>query len=311
MNGWPVFEISEEKQAFMNIESDGEEPGQAMGVDNLEDLKQTAPKEEEEEFQISTANAGGKWKNDLDVEFSDEEEDEEKPAEKLQPKGPVISSGNFVVKENNMPSYVRKNSNIAAEFAAAGLFKEAMEKLETQIGVKKGDTFSKQFADLYIASQMFYSTMSFVPTHTQYLTPPHNPNIPLVANNLKAAEKKLNQAYNKTTQGSFEEAIQIFRDILISIPLLSLNSKSDVVNAEKLVKICTEYIVSLSCDAEKTKAVSCFNPRPSLNDNWNWPVSWLCQTFTQSIENLLFELLWLLLSKRRTSFWHHTLPSDS
>lgn len=285
MSGWPVFEISEEKQAFMNIESDGEEQGQAMGVDNLEDLKQTAAKDEEEEFQISTANAGGKWKDDLDVEFSDEDEEEAKPADKQASKAPTISSGNFVVKENNMPSYVRKNSNIAAEFAATGLFKEAMEKLETQVGVKRHETFSKQFADLYIASQMFYSTMSFVPTHAQYLTTAHNPSLPLVANNLKAAEKKLNQAYNKTTQGSFEEAIQIFRDILISIPLLSLNSKADVANAEKLVKICTEYIVALSCDSEKSKAVVSSDLRRNLNGNWNWPASWRCQTCTPSTAN--------------------------
>ena len=38
MNGWPVFEISEEKQAFMNMDSDAED-AQVAGVDNLEDVK--------------------------------------------------------------------------------------------------------------------------------------------------------------------------------------------------------------------------------------------------------------------------------
>lgn len=253
MNGWPVFEIAEKDQVFMNMDSDNEEAGQNLGVDNLEDVKEGATgHDDEEEDQHATAKAGDKWKDDLDVDFSDDDEEDTKAP--VQTTGSASTGGAFIVKENQMVSSVRKNSNIASEFAAVGLFKDAIEKLETQIGMKNQEVVSKQFADLYLCSELFYSTMSFIPTHSQFLTPSHNPSLPLVANNLKAAEKKLKQGYKKTTEGSFEEAIQIFRDILTSIPLLSLNAKSDMPTAQKLIQICTEYIVALSCDSEKKKA---------------------------------------------------------
>jgi coatomer protein complex subunit alpha (xenin) len=266
MNGWPVFEISEEKQAFMNIDSDAEEQQGGVGIDNLEDMKANKAgqdDDEEEEVQDTagqkiTAKAGGKWKDDLDIDFSEEEE-EVAPTNGSSAGGAQQSvKGAFIVKENSILSSVRKSSNIASEFAAVGLFKEALEKLETQIGMKQQDVIAKRFADLYLSSELFYSTMSFVPTHSQFLVAQHNPSLPLVANNLKAAERKLKQGYNKTTEGEFVEAIEIFRDILTSIPLLSLGSKADLASAEKLISICLEYIVALSCDLEKKKTVGNF-----------------------------------------------------
>lgn len=265
MNGWPVFEISEEKQAFMNIESDNEEQQGGVGIDNLEDMKAAKAAQDEEEDegiqeggQKITAKAGGKWKDDLDIDFSDEEE---APPVKGVAGGnvPQSAKGAFIVKENSIVSSVRRSSNVASEFAAVGLFKEALEKLETQIGMKNQDLIAKRFADLYLSSEMFYSTMPFLPTNSQFLAAQHNPSMPLVANNLKAAEKKLKLGYNKTTEGEFVQAIEIFRDILTSIPLLSLGSKADMTSAEKLISLCLEYIVALSCDLEKKKTVATIN----------------------------------------------------
>lgn len=266
MNGWPVFEISEEKQAFLNIDSDAEEMQAGVGVENLEDMKAAKAAQDEEEEDITqesggqkiTAKAGGKWKDDLDIDFSDEEE---APPAKTGPPGKTQqgTAGTFIPKENSIVSSVRKSSNIPSEFVAVGLFKDALEKLETQIGMKKQDLISKRFADLYLSSELFYSTMSFVPCNSQFLAAQHNPAMPMVANNLKAAEKKLKHGYNKTTEGEFDKAIEIFRDILTSIPLLSLGSKADLTSAEKLVSICLEYILALSCDLEKKKTVEYFD----------------------------------------------------
>ena len=265
MNGWPVFEISEEKQAFMNIDSDGEDQKAGVGIDNLEDMRAAKAANDDEEDDDATgknadkitAKAGEKWKNDLDIEFSDEEET---PISKnpLGTKTQGGAIGSFIPKENMIVSSVKKNSNIASEFVAVGLFREAIDKLETQIGMKKQDLISKQFADLYLSSELFYSTMSFLPINSQFMTPQHSQTLPLVSNNLKAAEKKLKLGYKKFTEGEFAEAIIIFRDILTSIPLLSLSSKADLTSAEKLVSISLEYIIALSCDSEKNKLVDNF-----------------------------------------------------
>lgn len=265
MDGWPVFEISEEKQAFMNIESDNEEQQAGVGIDNLEDIKanKAAQDDGDEEDVLDagkkiTSKAGGKWKDDLDIEFSDEED--AAPAKGSGGNAPQIAKGVFITKENSMISSVRRTSNIASEFVSVGLFKEALEKLETQIGMKDQSMIAKKFADLYLSSECFYSTMSFVPINSQFLTPKGNPTLPLVAFNLKAAERKLKYGYTKTTNGEFAEAIEIFRDVLTSIPLLSLETKADLASADKLISICLEYIAALSCELTKRKIdVNSFN----------------------------------------------------
>lgn len=264
MNGWPVFEISEEKQAFMNMDSDAED-AQVAGVDNLEDVKGGAdPDEEEAEGTAlnskqagAQVKAGEKWNNLLDVDFSDEEE--EPPAKQAGKGGAKEQSGGagiFVAKEDPIVSAVKKQSNIPGEFVAVGLFKDAVEKLEKQIALKDPATVAPQFYDVFLSSELYYSTMSFVRPHAQYITSAAGPSVPLVANNLKAAERKLKLGYKKTTEGSFDEAVVIFRDILNSVPLMSLNSKADLSSAEKLLAICTEYIIALNCDVEKRKAAA-------------------------------------------------------
>lgn len=265
MNGWPVFEISEEKQAFMNLDSDAEDPTQVAGVDNLEDVKGGAdPEEEEAEGAASDpkkpggqVKAGEKWGDLLDVDFSDEEEE---PATKQPGKGagrePAPSGSIFVAKEDPIISSVKKQSNIAGEFVAVGLFREAVEKLEKQVALKNPASIAPQFYDVFLSSELYYSTMSFVQPHAQYITSAAGPAVPLVANNLKAAERKLKLGYKKTTEGSFDEAILIFRDVLNSVPLMALSSKADLASAEKLLAICAEYIIALSCDVEKRKAAA-------------------------------------------------------
>lgn len=264
MNGWPVFEISEEKQAFMNLDSDAEDQAQVAGVDNLEDVKGGAdPEEEEAEGTAldpkkpgSQVKAGEKWNNLLDVDFSDEEEE---PPAKQPGKGPAKETAGgsiFVAKEDPIVSSVKKQSNIPGEFVAVGLFKEAVEKLEKQVALRDPASIAPQFYDVFLSSELYYSTMSFVRPHAQYITSAAGPTVPLVANNLKAAERKLKLGYKKTTEGSFDEAIVIFRDILNSVPLMAINSKADLTSAEKLLSICAEYITALSCDVEKRKATS-------------------------------------------------------
>lgn len=262
MNGWPVFDISDENQVFGNIGQDEEgQEGEvaAVGIDNLEDVKKRPDDDEEEEEVVapgkSKVQAGEKWKNDLDVDFSDD--DEPAPPPVKGGKGqPAASAGTFVPKEPTIISSVKKSSNIPGEFAAVGLFQEALDRLDTQIGLKNHSNLTQQFADLFLGSEFYFSPMPFVPQVSQFITTNSTPPLPMVSNNLKAAERKLKQGYKHTAEGNFDEALSIFRDILLSIPLMALTSKADLQSAEQLINICAEYIVALSCDQEKKKSNS-------------------------------------------------------
>lgn len=131
MDGWPVFEISEEKQAFINVDSDQEAQNNGVGgIENLEDVKQNTAIEDDEDFdeaeeatKKAAPKAGTKWGNDLDVDFSDEEIQAPVKGPSNQGKsnaGAGISV--FIPKENQIAQAVKKNSNIPAEFVAVGLF---------------------------------------------------------------------------------------------------------------------------------------------------------------------------------------------
>lgn len=59
---------------------------------------------------------------------------------------------------------------------------------------------------------------------------------------------RLQTAYQLTTKGKFQDAINRFRIILLSIPLLVVDSPSEESEARSLINICREYIVGLSME---------------------------------------------------------------
>jgi len=72
--------------------------------------------------------------------------------------------------------------------------------------------------------------------------------VPAVGLKLADLVSRLQQAYQYTTAGKFVDAIERFHAILLSIPLLVVDTKAEVAEATQLVEICREYIVGLSME---------------------------------------------------------------
>jgi len=69
--------------------------------------------------------------------------------------------------------------------------------------------------------------------------------VPAIGMKLSDLIQRLQVAYQLTTQGKFQEAIERFRSILLSVPLLVVDSKQDITEVNELldsVQIAT-YIV--------------------------------------------------------------------
>lgn len=62
---------------------------------------------------------------------------------------------------------------------------------------------------------------------------------------------RLQLAYRLTTNGRFQEAVDIFRSILLSVPLLVVESRQDILESQQLIEICKEYIVGLQLSMAK------------------------------------------------------------
>jgi len=69
--------------------------------------------------------------------------------------------------------------------------------------------------------------------------------VPAIGMKLSDLIQRLQVAYQLTTQGKFQEAIERFRSILLSVPLLVVDSKQDITEVNELldsIQIAT-YIV--------------------------------------------------------------------
>ncbi|KAG9480760.1 hypothetical protein GDO78_010170 [Eleutherodactylus coqui] len=77
--------------------------------------------------------------------------------------------------------------------------------------------------------------------------------LPAVGLKLSDLIQRLQMCYQLTTSGKFEEAVEKFRLILLSIPLLVVDNKQEIAEAQQLITICREYIVGLSMEIERKK----------------------------------------------------------
>ena len=57
-----------------------------------------------------------------------------------------------------------------------------------------------------------------------------------------------------TTGGKFADAVEKLHQILLSVTLLSVESKQDVTEAQQLLGICREYLVGLQMELERKES---------------------------------------------------------
>ena len=65
---------------------------------------------------------------------------------------------------------------------------------------------------------------------------------------------RLQSAYQLTTSGKFGEATDRFRSILLSIPLLAVETKAEEQEAAQLKEICCNYLVGLMMESSRKEA---------------------------------------------------------
>ncbi|XP_013393085.1 coatomer subunit alpha [Lingula anatina] len=75
--------------------------------------------------------------------------------------------------------------------------------------------------------------------------------LPACGLKLASLVQRLQTAYQMTTQGKFAEAVDRFRSILLSVPLLVVDTKQEITEAQQLIEICREYIVGLSMELKR------------------------------------------------------------
>jgi len=156
------------------------------------------------------------------------------------------------------------NSQLAVDHILAGSFETACRLMHDQIGVVDFSPYKSLFMTSYQRNSAAYQAISplpplYIPLHRNWREAVcengKNPHLPAIAVTLSQLKEKIQEAYSLTLKGKFEDATNTFRNILLSVPLLVVDSRQDVTNAQQLIVTCKEYIVGLMME-QKRKSLS-------------------------------------------------------
>ncbi|TKR92815.1 hypothetical protein L596_007393 [Steinernema carpocapsae] len=151
----------------------------------------------------------------------------------------------------NPPSFHwTNNSRLVADHVAAGSFETAARLLADQLGVTKLEPFREVFLMNFARSRTVFSGITSSTPNYSYLLRNWKDaavknGLPAVGLKLATLADRLQQCYVLTTKGQFTQAIGQFRQLLLSVPLLVVETRPEVAEAQQLIEICREYLVGL------------------------------------------------------------------
>lgn len=231
---------------------------------------------------MDVGNAGGAWNDDDELQLDDDKplgEDGEPletsggdagwdvddneldiPADLIVATGSDIGTGDETVgffvaptKGTSLAQIWCNNSKLPVDHVLAGSFETAMRLLHDQVGVVDFTEYKNIFIQTYARSRTCFSTLPSI--SGLYAYPSRNPHsqnpkqiLPAIGLKLNDLIQRLQKSYELTTTGKFGDAVDNFRSILLSVPLLVVETKQEIAEAQQLLEMCREYIVGLQME---------------------------------------------------------------
>ncbi|KAG8146581.1 putative Coatomer subunit alpha protein, partial [Naja naja] len=125
------------------------------------------------------------------------------------------------------------NSQLPVDHILAGSFETAMRLLHDQVGVVTFAPYKQLFLQTYARGRTTYQALPSLPSMYGY---PHRNwkdagvknAVPAVGLKLNDLIQRLQLCYQLTTAGKFEEAVEKFRSVLLSVPLVVVDNKQEI-----------------------------------------------------------------------------------
>lgn len=150
------------------------------------------------------------------------------------------------------------NSKMVVDHILAGSFESAFRLLHNQFGVVEFGLYQSLFLSTYARSRTSYSCLPNVPSLYGYpqrnwkdsssKDSPSKNGLPAIGLHLSDLVQRLQMCYQLTTNGKFAKAIEKLQNILLSVPLLVVDTKQEIAEAQQLIQICREYILGLKME---------------------------------------------------------------
>lgn len=148
------------------------------------------------------------------------------------------------------------NSQLVVDHVLAGSLETAFRLLNDQVGVVEFDAYQSLFMNTFVRARTSFASLPNIPSlygYPQRNLKDTNPksNLPAIGLYLTDLVQRLQVCYHLTTGGKFPEAIEKLQAILLSVPLLVVDTRQDIIEAQELIQICREYILGLKMETER------------------------------------------------------------
>ena len=210
---------------------------------------------------------GGAWgddgDSDLDLDDDLEDMDDDSKVDSKRHDGSSNDNGVFVAPSADKPySEYWSSSNLAVDHICAGDFDSAMDLLSRQIGIVNFEPMKPYFVNSHLAVRPELPGLPSTPSmRNNFLlrdnleatirSPKDTAPRPLYT--LSYLVSRLKEAYKKFQKGLFDDATEIFQDILMAVPLVVVKDRDESSEIKELVGFCKEYLTYLKIFSARKK----------------------------------------------------------
>ncbi|KAG0638051.1 coatomer WD associated region-domain-containing protein [Tuber brumale] len=150
-----------------------------------------------------------------------------------------------------------RNSPIAADHVAAGSFETAMQLLNRQVGAVNFEPLKPRFMEIYQASKTYLPATVGLPPLLNYVRRTVEETdsrkiLPAIPRDLESVRTNgLQKGFAAMKANNLEEGVKIFRGVLHNLILTTVRNKSEIEEAQKIIRTATEYIIAMSIELER------------------------------------------------------------
>jgi len=262
-DNWPTLEI--EKNSLENlgdVGGDNDDHEEANGNGTAAHLQNGGDGNwgENDDLDFGEANGGAGGDDDIDDDFADGDggwgdddldlgDDDgggaTSPTKKDEDVATMDAGGFFSAPKAGTPATSKwvSNSSHAADHSAAGSVETAMQLLNRQIAATNFDCIKDKFLMSYVGACV--SIPGLPGTPSMRINPERAPGLPVQVYTLQSALNSLKQAYAYFRGGKFADAAGTFKDILLVVPMIVVDSRAEASQVKELLETSREYITAI------------------------------------------------------------------
>ncbi|CAG4993493.1 unnamed protein product [Colias eurytheme] len=261
-SNWPLLAVS---KSFFEVASTAragaaasvaaadaaEEPLEAAGAwgdDDVLDKEEI----EGEPGEVEDACDDGGW----DVGDEDLDLPEELAPIPADIDGGEDNSQYFVAPTRGVSAALGGKYKTAHDYVTTGQFEIAFRLLNEQVGIVNFEPYTETMLQMFSHARMQFGALATLPPlvahlHRNWKEASGKDLLPIITAKLNDLVAQLQQCYQLTTGGKFTEAIERLQRVVLLVPLLIVDSKQELAEAQQLLAICREYLLGLQMETAR------------------------------------------------------------